>query len=61
MAAIRSSSPRCPTVQKAKLVERIAELLSEKKLPLLGDVRDESAEKSGWCWSRRPEPSTPSC
>jgi topoisomerase-4 subunit A len=32
-------------VQKAKLVEKIAELLSEKKLPLLGDVRDESAEE----------------
>jgi topoisomerase-4 subunit A len=32
-------------VQKAKLVERIAELLTEKKLPLLGDVRDESAEE----------------
>src|SRR5262245_21086687 len=32
-------------VQKAKLVERIAELLQEKKLPLLGDVRDESAEE----------------
>ena len=31
-------------VQKAKLIEKIAELLSEKKLPLLGDVRDESAE-----------------
>jgi topoisomerase-4 subunit A len=31
-------------VQKAKLVERIAALLSEKKLPLLADVRDESAE-----------------
>jgi topoisomerase-4 subunit A len=31
-------------VQKAKLVERIAELINEKKLPLLGDVRDESAE-----------------
>ena len=28
-------------VQKAKLVERIAELMNEKKLPLLGDVRDE--------------------
>ena len=28
-------------VQKAKLVERIAELMTEKKLPLLGDVRDE--------------------
>jgi len=29
-------------VQKAKLVERIAELINDKKLPLLGDVRDES-------------------
>ena len=32
-------------VQKAKLIERIAELLTEKKLSLLGDVRDESAEE----------------
>jgi len=32
-------------VQKAKLVERIAELMTEKKLPLLGDIRDESAEE----------------
>jgi topoisomerase IV subunit A len=31
-------------VQKSKLVERIAALLAEKKLPLLADVRDESAE-----------------
>jgi topoisomerase IV subunit A len=31
-------------VQKGRLVERIAELLNERKLPLLGDVRDESAE-----------------
>jgi topoisomerase IV subunit A len=31
-------------VQKSKLVERIAELLTDKKLPLLGDVRDESDE-----------------
>jgi topoisomerase IV subunit A len=31
-------------VQKARLVERLAELLSERKLPLLADVRDESAE-----------------
>ena len=31
-------------VQKAKLVERLAELIEEKRLPLLGDVRDESAE-----------------
>ena len=33
------------SVQKSKLVEKLAELLSEKKLPLLGDVRDESAEE----------------
>src|SRR5580700_9898057 len=31
-------------VQKSRLVEEIAELLNEKKLPLVGDVRDESAE-----------------
>jgi topoisomerase IV subunit A len=31
-------------VQKSKLIERIAELLQEKKLALLADVRDESAE-----------------
>jgi len=31
-------------VQKARLIERIAELLGEKKLPLLADIRDESAE-----------------
>ncbi|MEZ5926736.1 MAG: DNA topoisomerase IV subunit A [Hyphomicrobiaceae bacterium] len=31
-------------VQKSRLVEKIAELLQAKKLPLLDDVRDESAE-----------------
>ena len=31
-------------VQKMRLVERIAELINEKKLPLLADMRDESAE-----------------
>jgi topoisomerase-4 subunit A len=31
-------------VQKSRLIEKIAELLNEKKLPLVGDVRDESAE-----------------
>src|SRR5436190_3502951 len=31
-------------VQKGRLVERIAELVNEKKLPLVADVRDESAE-----------------
>ena len=32
-------------VQKARLVERIAELLQAKKVPLLADVRDESTEE----------------
>ena len=31
-------------VQKAKLVEKIAELLINKKVPLLNDIRDESAQ-----------------
>jgi len=31
-------------VQKARLIEQIAELLEAKKLPFLGDVRDESTE-----------------
>src|SRR3954452_22315894 len=31
-------------VQKSRLVEKIAELLNDRKLPLVGDVRDESAE-----------------
>ncbi|MFK8251314.1 DNA topoisomerase IV subunit A [Ancylobacter terrae] len=32
------------SVPKSRLVEKIADLLNEKKLPLLADVRDESAE-----------------
>lgn len=31
-------------VQKSRLIERIAELLNDKKLPLLDDVRDESSD-----------------
>ncbi|MGZ5802843.1 MAG: DNA topoisomerase IV subunit A [Xanthobacteraceae bacterium] len=31
-------------VQKSRLVERLAELINEKKLPLVADIRDESAE-----------------
>ncbi len=31
-------------VQKSKLVEKIADLINNKKLPMLDDVRDESAE-----------------
>ena len=32
-------------VQKTRLVEKIAELIQDKKLPLLADMRDESSEK----------------
>jgi topoisomerase-4 subunit A len=31
-------------VQKGRLIEQVAQLLEEKKLPLLGDIRDESTE-----------------
>ncbi|MFO1136832.1 MAG: DNA topoisomerase IV subunit A [Rhodoblastus sp.] len=31
-------------VQKSRLIEKIAELFNEKKLPLVADIRDESAE-----------------
>jgi topoisomerase-4 subunit A len=31
-------------VQKAKLIEEIAQLIADKKLPILADVKDESAE-----------------
>jgi topoisomerase-4 subunit A len=31
-------------VQKSRLIEKMAELLNDKKLPLVADVRDESAE-----------------
>ncbi len=31
-------------VQKSRLIEKIADLITDKKLPLLADIRDESAE-----------------
>ncbi|MBL4890776.1 MAG: DNA topoisomerase IV subunit A [Rhizobiaceae bacterium] len=31
-------------VQKSRLIEKVADLLHNKRLPLLGDIRDESAE-----------------
>ena len=31
-------------MQKSRLIEEIADLLNERKLPLLADVRDESTE-----------------
>jgi hypothetical protein len=41
----RSSSREIPYgVQKSRLVEKIAELLIARKLPLLEDIRDESAD-----------------
>ena len=48
-------------VQKSRLIEQIAQLLEDKKLPLLGDVRDESTEtirlvlepKNAHAWTRR--------
>ncbi|TVR07803.1 MAG: DNA topoisomerase IV subunit A [Salinarimonadaceae bacterium] len=32
------------SIPKSRLIEKIAELLQERKLPLVGDIRDESAE-----------------
>jgi topoisomerase-4 subunit A len=32
-------------VQKGKLIEQIAQLIADKKLPILEDVRDESDEQ----------------
>ena len=32
-------------IQKSKLVEKLADLIADRKLPLVGDVRDESAEE----------------
>ena len=31
-------------VEKSKLLDRIAELLADRKLPMIADVRDESAD-----------------
>jgi topoisomerase-4 subunit A len=31
-------------VQKSKLIEQVAQLMEDKKLPLLGDIRDESSD-----------------
>ena len=49
-------------VQKARLIEKIAELLRRKKLPLLADVRDESgrghARRAG---AEEPHASTRRC
>ncbi len=44
-------------VQKAKLIEKIAELMEAKKLPLVADIRDESAEDIASSLSRKAAPS----
>ena len=46
-------------VQKARLIEKIAELLIARRLPLLEDVRDESAEDIRVVLSRRAAASIP--
>ena len=48
-------------VQKGRLIERMAELLALKKLPLLGDLRDESTEAVRLVLVPRAGPSRPSC
>jgi topoisomerase-4 subunit A len=40
-------------IQKSRLIERIAELFKNKKLPLLGNILDESARKSALYLSRK--------
>ncbi len=47
-------------VQKARLIEKLAELLQERKLPLLADVRDESAEDVRIVLEPAPATSIPS-
>jgi topoisomerase-4 subunit A len=32
-------------VQKSRLIEQVAQLMEDKKIPLLGDIRDESSDK----------------
>ena len=44
-------------VPKSRLIEKIAALLEEKKLPLLADIRDESAERG----PPRPRAEKPQC
>jgi topoisomerase-4 subunit A len=48
-------------VQKGKLIEQIAQLIADKKLPILEDVRDESDEQIRSCSCPRAATSIPSC
>ena len=48
-------------VQKARLIEQIAELLEQRSCRLLGDVRDESTEEVRLVSSRRRAAWSPKC
>jgi DNA gyrase/topoisomerase IV subunit A len=48
-------------VQKSKLIERLAEVIQTKKVPILADVRDESPRMSASCWNPVRAMSTPKC
>ena len=48
-------------VQKAKLVERMAELINDKKLPLLGDVRDEWPRRAPGAGAQEPRRRSRAC
>ena len=46
---------------KAKLIEQIAQLIADKKLPILADVRDECDAQIRIVIEPRAAPSIPSC
>ena len=48
-------------VQKARLIEKLAELLNDKKLPLVADVAISPPRTSGSSSSRARARSMPSC
>ena len=48
-------------VQKSKLIEKIAELIQTKKIPILADVRDESADDVRLVLEPRQRMPTPMC
>ena len=48
-------------VQKAKLVERLAELINDKKCPCWATCATSRRRPCGWCWSPRAAPSTRCC
>ena len=48
-------------VQKSKLIERIAELVTARKIPILGDIRTKAPRTSASSWSPVPVRSTRRC